>query len=164
MWRNGRESSITIQPLPRPDTKSPEESMLLPFIPGLTPTFTQHYNMAIAIGQPPASQSKTSELGAWIRFKKQDPVGEPEIIAFMDLLPPAVIQMASTFKPVSSLTWHLEMLDDLSQPDTADNEGWWFFHADAQATANGYSQQHATLYSPSGRAIAMSQQVITIFV
>ena len=137
--------------------------MLFPYIPGVTPDFTQHFEMRWAIGGMPMSRSDQSEMGAWVRFRNPQDFGESHVVALMDLLPPAVLQMFREFKPISSLTWHLEMLDDLSAEDAQDGEGWWFFHVYARGAADGYSQQNATLYAPSGRAIAMSQQSIAVF-
>ena len=160
---DSRESAISVPSPSRPAAPSPEEAFKFPFIPGLTPNFTQYFEMRWALGQPPMSGSTRSEVGAWIRFRDPARFGEPHIITFMDLLPPAVMQMFKVRRPISSLTWHLEMLDDLSGADAQDGEGWWFFHAHAQATANGYSQQEAVLYTPTGRALAISRQTIAIF-
>lgn len=160
---DARESTIAVSPSVRPDVKPVEESMKFPFMPGLTPNFTQHYDMHWAIGQMPMSGSALSEMGVWVRYKNAVTITEAHIVALMDVLPPAVLQMYKEMKPISSLTWHLEMLDDLKASDTQDAEGWWFFHVKADHAAEGYSTQNATLYTPTGRAVAMSQQTIAIF-
>lgn len=160
---HGRDSSIRVAGPTQPEAKPPEASTLFPYIEGVTPVFTKHFEMRYAIGQLPISSSRQSELGVWIRFRDADHFGEAHVVALMDLLPPAVLQMQSEFKPISSLTWHLELLDDLEAGDARNGEDWWFFHVYAQGAANGYSQQHAVLYTPAGRAIAMSQQTISIF-
>lgn len=159
----GRESTIHVPPARRPDCIGPEEARVFPFLPGLTPNFTQHFELRWAIGQMPMSGSKESEMGAWVRFRDPAGFGEPHIVALMDLLPPAVLQMQREMKPISSLTWHLDLLDELTAEDALDGAGWWFFHVEAQASDRGYSQQSATLYTPAGRALAMSQQSIAVF-
>lgn len=158
-----RESNISVAPSTIPKVTSVEESMKFPFMPGLTPNFTQHYELRWAVGQMPITNSSQSEMGAWVRCKDTDQIGEAHIVALMDVLPPAVLQMYKEMKPISSLTWHLEMLDDLNAEDAHDADGWWFFHVKADHAADGYSTQNATLYTPAGRAIAMSQQTIAIF-
>lgn len=158
-----RESSIQVAASERPAAIPPEEGIPFRFIPGVTPNLIQHYDIRWAIGGLPMSSSTQSEIGAWVRFNEPDQFSEAHVVSMMDLLPPAVLQMQSEMKPISSLTWHLEMLDDLSAADAQDGAGWWFFHAEARAAANGYSQQSATLYTPAGRAIAMSQQTIAVF-
>jgi len=158
-----RESTITVEAPRRPNVKGPAESQAFPFLPGITPNFTQHYEMRYAAGQMPMTASKHSAMGVWLRYKQPDNFSEAHIVALMDVLPPAVLQMFKEMKPISSLTWHLEFLDDLTATDAQDSEGWWFFDVHAHGAANGYSQQHATLYTPAGRALAMSQQQIAVF-
>ena len=158
-----RESSIDIPVADRPEAKSPEESLPFPYLSGLTPEFIQHFEMRWAFGGQPFSGSKESEMGVWVKFREEGPITESHLITFMDLLPPAVLQMQSDLKPISTLTWHLEILDDLTAEDARDGEGWWFVHVYARGAANGYSQQNATLYTPTGRALAMSQQSIAVF-
>ncbi len=158
-----RESSIHVTTDDRPQVKSPADSVPFRFIPNVTPNLIQHYEIRWALGGMPMSGSKQSEAGAWVRFRDTSQFGEAHVVSLMDVLPPAVLQMQTQMKPISSLTWHLEMLDDLTAPDAQDGEGWWFFQVQARATANGYSQQSATLYTPTGRALAMSQQTIAVF-
>ncbi len=156
-----RSSAIKVAPTTRPETLSPEQSTLFDF--ATAPRFTQHFDMRWAIGNMPVTGSKESEVGAWVKFRDSTRFDIEHIITLMDLLPPAVLQMFREFRPISSLSWHLEMLDDLEQPDARDADGWWFFHVAARNAAQGYSHQHATLYTPAGRALAMSQQTVAIF-
>ena len=160
---DARESNIHVPAASRPNTKSAEDSTLFPFMPGLTPNFTQHYDMRYAIGQMPLSGSTESEMGVWVRYKHAKAITEAHVVGLMDVLPPAVLQMYTEIKPISSLTWHLEMLDELAADDRQDTDGWWFFHVNVDHAAQGYSTQDATLFTPAGRAIAKSQQTIAIF-
>lgn len=111
----------------------------------------------------PATQSTHGNIGSWVRFRNPENFGEPHIVALMDLLPPGVLQMFPTFKPVSSLTWQLQMIDDLKGDDAQDGSGWFYIDVTTSGAADGYSIQNATLYTPTGRALAMSQQVVAIF-
>lgn len=158
-----RESSISIKAEDREVVRTPEESTEFPFIPGITPNFTQHYEMRWAVGGMPMSGSKEAKVGAWVRYRGEEQFNEEHLVAMMDVLPPAVLPMLTEMKPISSLTWHLELLGDLTAADANDAEGFWYFDVEATATADGYSQQQATLYTPSGRAIAYSQQSIAVF-
>lgn len=158
-----RQSALAVKPASRADVKAPADSMELPFIPGVVPNFTQHYEMRWAVGDMPMSGSKTAKMGAWVRYRSEELFTEAHLVAMMDVLPPAVLPMFTEMKPISSLTWHLEILSDLNAEDARDAEGFWYFDVEATATANGYSQQEATLYTPTGRAIAYSQQTIAVF-
>ncbi|MCK5769836.1 thioesterase family protein [Algiphilus sp.] len=160
---DSRASAIRVPPPSMPATPGVEDSRSFPSLPGITPAFTQHFDMRWAIGDMPMSGSAQSEMGVWVRFREPGDFGEAHIVALMDLLPPAVLQMQRAMKPISTLTWHLDLLDTLDADDARDGGGWWYFHVHAQAAANGYSQQNATLFTPAGRALAMSQQSIAVF-
>ena len=161
---DNRESHITLDPPQFPQAKSVEDSFKLPFMPGITPDLTQNFDIRWAIGTPPMGGAKEPEIGAWVKFNDATGFGEPHLIALLDVLPPAVSPLFKKLGPLSSLTWQIELLDDLSKADAQDSDGWWFIHAYAHAAAAGYSQQQAVLYTPAGRAIGMSRQVIAIFV
>ncbi|MEM9102257.1 MAG: thioesterase family protein [Pseudomonadota bacterium] len=160
-----RVSEIQVSAKALPTQLSAEESKLLPFIPGVTPNFIQHFDLRWAFGDVPFSGSSQSEMGAWVRFKEISEISEFHLIAMMDLLPPAVLPMFKSVRPISSLTWQLQLLDnslELSKTDIKTDD-WWFFHVFALAAGHGYSQQQATLYSPHGQAVAISQQSVAVF-
>lgn len=158
-----RESRIRVEPQARPSVRGPDGATVMPQVEGMTPAFMQQFDLRWATGQLPVSSSPTAAMGVWVRFLDPSSFGEAHVVALMDVLPPAVLQMFDEMRPISSLSWHLEFLDDLSAEDARDGDGWWFFDVAAHAAVDGYSQQHATLYTPTGRAIAMSQQAIAIF-
>ena len=160
-----RQSSISVAAATRPACPSAEQiPELMRRDNPMLPAFTHNYQMRFAIGGAPASAAPGSELGAWTRYRDSDePIGEAQLIAMLDLPPPAVMQMFQQPKPISSLSWHIEFLDHLQAADSTDYQGWWFMHARAKACADGYSQEHTTLYTPSGRALAMSQQTVAIY-
>lgn len=160
-----RDSAISVNAATRPDCPGPEHaSHVMASDNPLMPAFTRNYEMRFAIGGAPASASPLSEMGAWVRYRdEQEPLSEEQLVAILDLPPPAVMQMFTQPKPVSSLAWHIEFLDHLESDDSRDNKGWWFMHSRAKATSDGYSQEHTTLYTPSGRALALSQQTVAIY-
>lgn len=158
-----RESVIQVAPPALPDVAAVDAAQPFPYLEGITPAFTQHFEMRWALGGLPVTGSERCDNAAWIRFRDGSAFAEAHVIAFMDLLPPAVLQMFAAPRPISSLSWHLEMLDDLRKPDAQDGDGWWLFHVAAHGAADGYSQQQATLYTPGGRALALSQQAIAVF-
>lgn len=160
---HGRDSSIRVDAPARPQAKDVEGLPSLPYLEGLTPVFTQHFDMRWGFGGYPMSGGSQSECGVWVRFRQPQEFNEAHVVALMDVLPPAVAQMQRQPKPLSSMSWHLEMLDDMQADDARDGQGWWFVHMYAHGAANGYSQQHATLYTPAGRALAMSQQSVAVF-
>lgn len=158
-----RPSGIVVDTAPRVAATGPDTLPSLPFVPDLVPNFTQHFEMRWALGQPPMSAGKGTEMGAWIRFRQTEPLTIAHVVTFMDLLPPAVMQQLDSFKPVSSLTWHLSLLEDTAHLEKIDPQAWWFFHVNAQSAKHSYSQQEAILYDPEGKALAISQQNIAVF-
>ncbi len=164
-YGTSRDSAIAVTAATRPDCPGPDQAAhVMAADNPLMPAFTRNYQMRFAIGAAPASASPNSELGAWVRYHDEpNPLSEAQLVAMLDLPPPAVMQMFKQPKPVSSLAWHIEFLDHLNSADSRDSTGWWFMHARAKATGDGYSQEHTTLYTPSGRALAMSQQTVAIY-
>ena len=71
--------------------------------------------------------------------------------------------MFKQMKPISSLSWHLQMLEAVSAEDLGAGDGWWFVGVSTDSAANGYAQQQAVLYTPAGRALAISQQAVAVF-
>jgi len=160
-----RDSTVHVEPPSRPAAPAPDQipELMRDNDPHL-PAFTGNYSMRFAIGAAPASAAEQSELGVWARYRDaSEPVAEAQLIAILDLPPPAVMQMFKQPKPISSISWHIEFLDHLEDPHCEAYQGWWFMHARAKACADGYSQEHTTLYTPAGRAIAMSQQTVAIY-
>ena len=160
-----RDSAITVDAPQRPEAPSPEQA---PEMMGdnnpLAPIFTRNYQMRFALGQAPVSASADSQQGVWMRYRnREEPLGEAQLVAMLDLPPPAVMQMFTEPKPISSISWHIEFLDHLNDPHSDAYRGWWFMHSSAKACADGYSQEHSTLFTPSGRAIAMSQQTVAVY-
>ena len=158
-----RPSGVHVKPPTQSHAATPESLESLPFVPNLVPNFTQHFEMRWAIGQPPMSAGKGSEMGAWVRFREPGLFSKPHLVALMDLLPPAIMQQLDSFKPVSSLTWHLSFLESMDNVESIRKDAWWFFHVHAQSAKDGYSQQEATLFNDQGKAIAISQQSIAVF-
>ena len=160
-----RDSAISVLAPERPDAPPPEQAVeVMGDNNPLAPIFTRNYQMRFAIGGGPVSAAADSEQGVWVRYRNsEEPLGEAQLVAILDLPPPAVMQMFTEPKPISSISWHIEFLDHLDDPHSEAYQGWWFMHSSAKACADGYSQEHSTLFTPSGRAIAMSQQTVAVY-
>ena len=158
-----RASAISVAPGRRPQAPAPEDCRLFPFLPGITPSFTRHFELRWASGEMPMSGSDESQMGVWLRFRDAGEISEAHVVALMDVLPPAVLQMFKQMKPISSLSWHLQMLEAVSAEDLGAGDGWWFVGVSTDSAANGYAQQQAVLYTPAGRALAISQQAVAVF-
>ncbi|MEW5250162.1 acyl-CoA thioesterase [Microbulbifer sp. 2201CG32-9] len=161
-----RESSISIASPPAPPMPAPEESQALPYIEGLVPEFTRHFDYRIALGDLPYSNSDSTSFGGWVRFREpcvqtaSEPVGVSHLLALIDAWPPAVLPMLKELAPASSLTWTLEFVG----PRPRETAGtWWQYLAEVKQAADGYSVIQARLWSAGGQLVAFTRQTVAVF-
>jgi acyl-CoA thioesterase len=157
-----RPSAVEVPPPPRPPVPSPEDSP--PMIPAgnrTAPEFTQFFDYRLTFGDRPYSGSDGRALGGWCRFRREPgPLAAEHVLALVDAWPsPAVARMTAP-APAASMTWSLELLE--VEADVAP-EGWWLYHAELEASAQGYAHSAARLWSPAGRLAALSRQIVAIF-
>jgi hypothetical protein len=75
------------------------------------------------------------------------------------MLPPASCSLFAQPAPVSSATWHLNVLD--TQP-TAFPGGWWLLRTRNEHAQLGYSSQDMELWGAIG-AVAVGRQLVGIY-
>ena len=156
-----RESTVSVEPsvvmptLPEPSTIEP-----WPYVAGMSPDFFQHIEMRLADGGMPFAGAQTSHMQGWMRFREAPPVfDERHFVSLADAWPPAVLQMLGTPAPGSSLTWTLEIVDDVTaEPDTH-----WVYAVHTDHAADGYAHTDARIWHPDGRLVAISRQTVAIF-
>ncbi|WP_338749743.1 acyl-CoA thioesterase [Janibacter alittae] len=148
-------SSMAMPQLPEPMTIDP-----LPYISGATPDFFQHVEMRLADGGVPYSDTTTSHMTGWMRFREAPPTfDERHFVSLADSWPPAVIQMLATPAPGSSMTWTLELVDEVAaEPDTH-----WAYAVHTDHAAEGYAHTDARIWHPDGRLVAISRQTVSVF-
>ena len=156
-----RESVIAIDECPPPTFKAPDDAMALPFIPGITPEFIQHYDFRWAHGGLPFSGSERADIGGWVRERgARAQVDIADLLALVDSWPPAVLPMLKQPAPGSSMTWTVEFM-----PGAASGSGqqWWQYLAETEFAAEGYVHTRARLWNQQGKLIALSRQTVTLF-
>ncbi|MDF1629932.1 MAG: thioesterase family protein [Alcanivoracaceae bacterium] len=156
-----RESVININECSAPVFSTPEESIKLPFIEGVTPEFIQYYDFRWAHGGLPYSRSAKADIGGWVReLGARDRVDYTDLLALVDSWPPAVLPMLSTPAPASSMTWTVEFM-----PKAVSGSGqqWWQYLAETEFAAEGYVHSRARLWDESGKLVAISRQTVTVF-
>jgi acyl-CoA thioesterase len=138
----------------------PETLSDLPFIPGVTPNFTQFLALRWASGAPPFSGGSDARTQVFARFRS--PVSDPEVelIALSDALPSPVISMMREPTQSSSLSWLFELF---SEPKATAPGSWWFLDNEVIAGHDGYASQSSLLCDASGEAIAVSRQSVAVF-
>jgi hypothetical protein len=107
-----------------------------------------------------------SEVGPaeWLRWGRLiereglDP--ELALVVLADALPPAALRLNDgPPKPVSSLTWQLNLLRP--RPETRD--GWWLMHTATERAIGGYSSQRMTIWDADGVPVVDAMQGVAVF-
>ncbi|HYD61111.1 MAG TPA: thioesterase family protein [Noviherbaspirillum sp.] len=158
----GRESAVTVAPGEAPAFKAPDAASAFPYIPGLTPEFTQHFDYRYTVGTIPFMGSDKTEMGGWIRLREGSgqSVTVPEILALLDAWPPAVLSMLKKPAMGSSLTWAVSFVNT---PEDCSAGDWWQYLARIQSSAEGYSHIESTLWDKNGKVAVFSQQTVSVF-
>lgn len=154
-------ASITIPPPCAPDVPSPvKPGGFTPFsLP--SPAFYAHFEIMQAHSDGPfASSGPHAEILLWMRHKDDaSRTGEASLMAIADCPPPAIMARMTTYPPLSSITWMVNLLQD--NPVTQD--GWWLLRSTALTAGNGFSTQSMQIWNTQGEMVVSGQQMIAIF-
>lgn len=138
-----------------------EASTPLPYLPGLTPVFTKHFEYFFAQGGIPFSGSDERALGGYCRFAEPpERFDEEAVLAFVDAWPPPILPMLSEPCPVSTTMW---MIDFLAEPLGTPGDAWWTYHTEAHGAAEGYARETSRLWTPDGRLASRGVQTTAVF-
>lgn len=141
--------------LPPPD-RAPE----VPFVPGVTPSCVQHFDLRWALGDAPLSGGRADEIGVYVRLKHG--AADVETLALMvaDVLPSPAQSAATAPVVSSSVSWYVQCLP-LSRGVATD--GWWLNHTVLTALGDGYAHQTSTVWAPSGELAVVAHQMMTVY-
>lgn len=154
-----RESVVKVDlPCPPPD-KTPEQCAQMPYLPGIVPVFLQHTQMRWARGAAPFSGVAATSAQIHLRFVNDPVVTEETLLGLADIIPPLGLSFLKKPAPGSSMTWTLDLL----RHDWPQGNEFWRVDAELTSAREGYSSQTATLFSPDGKAIALSRQAMVVF-
>ena len=157
----GRESAISVEALPAPEARRPEDCQELPFIPGVVPEFVRHIEMRWAFGHFPFSGKGCRDMGGWMRFREAPEVlTDAHLVALIDAWPPAILPYLNRPAPASSLSWALEMVHP--RPSLAPGE-WLLYRASIDQAGAGYGHIQAGIWTAEGELVAVSRQTVAVF-
>lgn len=132
----------------------------MPFIPNMTPNFTQFFDYKYCT-KLPFTGSQDTYLKGFVRFKDEAlNVDNAGLLALVDAWPPAPLPMLKKLAPASSLNWTIDFIKP--QPDLSAGE-FCQYQADIIHAENGYGFTRAKIWNSEGELIAISQQTVTIF-
>lgn len=153
-----RTSVVHLMPARTPlPTTSP---LRFPFLPGVTPNFTQHLEVDLLQGTLPFSGTTDPEQRLQIRLLDEGNAQELHVPLYGDFIPPIGLSYLDAPAPGSTLTWMLELL----------RERWenlplagWGVDGRLESALSGYTSQFVTLWAPDGTPAAFSRQSMLIF-
>lgn len=154
-----RESLFDETHLPAPDLVGPEDAE--PYFTSSTrPTFTQYFEARLAHGGWPGSGSEHSNHFIWVRFKEALKPSMVSLLALADMPPPAMVPRFPKPKPISSLTWMVNILKVAPQPCEG---GWWLLQSRAEHASQGYSSQDMLVWGADLQPVIAGRQLVAIY-
>ncbi len=157
-----RPSAVEVPSPPRPTVPPPDDCP--PMIPAgnaTAPEFTKYFDYRLTHGDRPYAGAEVRELGGWCRYRSEPgSLSAEHVLGLVDAWPSPAVARLKTPAPAASMTWSLELLE--AEPEI-DGEGWWLYHAELEASSQGYAHAAARLWSPAGRLAALSRQIVAIF-
>lgn len=154
-----RESVVTVTPQ-QPAFEALPKPIQIPFVPGVSPIFLQHFSLRWLRGGLPYSGSKLTDAVMQVGLHDSAPTGEAQVLALADAPPPLAITLLKKFAPGSSMTWMLEFLSDDFHALPLQN---WRLDIHMNAAAHGYTGQSVMVWGPGGEAVAYSRQSMVVF-
>ncbi len=163
VFGNPRPSSIE-RSLPAPNPSQPPDAVPpLPFIPGITPTFTQHFEYLMCEGDMPFSGSSRATMGGYVRLKSTDnpqPTVET-VVAMTDAWPAPTMPMGTRPFPASTARMSVQLLQPVPEAGPEGPPRFWF-HSECIAAAAGYATVVGRLYADQ-TPVAWMEQLVTVF-
>jgi acyl-coenzyme A thioesterase PaaI-like protein len=146
--------------LPRWSSVDAAEPLDLPFVPGVFPSFTQHFRARWLRGALPFSSQPTQEQVVEVGMNDEGPTTEGHVVAIADFIPPVALAHLDAAAPGSTLTWMLELLCDDVHHLPLDG---WRVDAELIAARDGYTSQSVMVWGPDGTPVALSRQSMLVF-
>ena len=153
-----RTSAVTLRP--QQPRVTPQKPIDMPWIPGVTPNFTQHFKARWIVGGPPYTGTEGPESVIELGLRDQGNATESHMVAMADFIPPIALSYLKTPVAAASLTW---MLEPLAEDVTSLPLDGWRVDATMSAAHNGYVNQSLMLWGPGGVPVALGRQTMVIF-
>jgi acyl-coenzyme A thioesterase PaaI-like protein len=154
-----RASAVSIA-LVQPPVNAEGGGVELPYIPGVTPNFTQHFRTKFLRGSFPFTGSTDREQVIDVELIDEGPTTEAHVVAIADFPPPVALSFLTTPAPGSTVTWMMEMfVDRVAQYPLKG----WRVDAELLAARDGYTSQAVLVWAPDGSPVAISKQSMLVF-
>lgn len=153
-----RESQVRIQPT-RPQVADPGVAEA-PYVPGVMPSFLQHYSTRWLRGGVPFSGAASPQAVIELGCREVGEMSTESVVALADVIPPAALSLLRKPAFGSSMTWALDLLRE--RYDDLPRRGW-RMDVELPSACDGYTSQSAMMWGPGGEPAALSRQCMTIF-
>lgn len=180
-WGSARPSQASVEAARPPAAPGPAALPPMPYIEGMTPAFTQHFDYAW-LSDGPFGGSETALVDGWVRhkadadgaFAAHDGVlsghdgvflghDAAAIAALIDAWPAPILALLRRPAPASTVTWQVNLpVADTPLTDVA-ADAWFRFRCEVDAAAGGHADIHGRLWDDAGRLIATSTQLVAEF-
>ena len=154
-----RESSVRVESPQATFKEEPFAIEPMPYIEGVIPAFTQHFDFRYCTAMPFMGSSDTS-LRGFVRFKNGPQNTLAHLLALIDAWPPATLPLLKQPAPASSLSWTVEFVHP--QPKLEAGE-FTLYEATIVESHQGYGHTRAKIWNQAGELLAISQQTVTHF-
>ena len=150
-----------------PATVAPSEPPIdsmraLPYIDGITPTFTQHFRYRWASERLPFTSADTPNVGGLVRLAEPERVDAATILALIDAWPAPVLTVLDRVAPASTVNWAVNLVQPPA-PEGWPGDTWFRFESDTVAAGDGYADIDSRLWAPGGQLVATSRQLVVEF-
>jgi acyl-CoA thioesterase len=108
----------------------------------------------------PKSALGEADLCWWVRLRQReglDPALEAVLVG--DALPTAVLPLVNFKVPISSMHWHVNMLE----PAPTTEDGWWLLRSTSEFARSGGASEHILQWSASGEPVIAGMQSVAVF-
>jgi len=153
---------------PRPDSTpvaaapmwhgaDPESLQSLPYIPGVTPDFTQHISMRWATGTFPFMGAPEPRFRGYCRF--EIPAGDVEgVVGLLDAWPAPSLSILTSPAPASTVGWTAHIIE---VPESL--AGWCRFEYETVVGEGAMHTIVGRLHSPDGRLVGWTEQLVAVY-
>jgi acyl-CoA thioesterase len=145
---------------PPPPIPPPEELQAMPYLEGVTPAFTQHFEFRFHGDVVPFSGADEARVQGFIRLREPAAMDEAGVLGLIDAWPPPILSRARGPVPVSSVTWQVHLLGD---PCCHEPGAWWRYEASTTHADEGYEDFAASLWDTGGNLVARARQLVVEF-
>jgi acyl-CoA thioesterase len=155
-----RASLLAVAGAPAPNAPGPEQAPRLPYIEGVTPAFTRHFDYRWTSEYVPFSAAARGSVGGWVRLVDGDVVDSAVLAALIDAFPAPILPLMNAPAANSTVTWMVNLVGP-SQPAAGD--AFWRLEAETDAVGDGYASVRARVWNAAGELAALSQQLVAEF-